>query len=258
MKISVITACYNSIATIDDLLSSVGSQCYSDVEHIVIDGASSDGTAQVVAATSQRIAKFITEPDRGIYDAMNKGLRCSTGDIVGFLNADDMFADQGTAASIVRAFQEYPSAAVVYGDLEYVSADRHMRTIRYWRSGEFERSKLSWGWMPPHPTFYVRRSLLEAVGEFDTRYRIASDYDLILRCLTSSGVTACYLPQVLVRMRVGGVSNASLRTKARKSMEDLRIMRSHGIGGIWSLAAKNLRKVPQFLERSVQSMHSSG
>ena len=248
MKITVITVSFNSAASIADTLDSVAAQTHQNIEHIVIDGASTDGTVGIVRARGKHVAQLISEPDRGIYDAMNKGLRLATGDLVGFLNADDMFAHHGVVASIARAAEQEPEADSVYGDLVYVRADRPDQVLRYWRSGEFTRSKLRFGWMPPHPTFYVRTAKLSEIGHFNDQLRIAADYEFVLRWLAAPNARAAYIPDVLVRMRVGGASNQSLKAILRKSREDLWALRHNRIGGWPTLICKNLRKLPQFLQ----------
>ena len=248
MKISVITATYNAARTVGACLGSVARQTHPDVEHWVVDGASRDGTRAIVEADRARLAGFISEPDNGIYDALNKGIARATGEVVGFLHADDFYAGDSTLASIAAAFDD-PRVDAVYGDLTYVDAVDASRVIRYWKAGPVSRERLKRGWMPPHPTFYVRRSVYQRLGSFDTRYRISADYDCIVRFLFGGGVRAAYIPQVLVSMRVGGISNRSLRTIALKSREDLRIMREHGLGGLPTLLAKNLGKVAQFWAR---------
>ena len=248
MRISVITATYNAARTVAACLGSVARQTHPDVEHWVLDGASRDGTQAIVEAARGRLAGFISEPDNGIYDALNKGIARATGEVVGFLHADDFYAGDSTLATIAAAFDD-PRVDAVYGDLTYVDAVDASRVIRYWKAGPVSRERLKRGWMPPHPTFYVRRSVYQRLGSFDTRYRISADYDCIVRFLFGGGVRAAYIPQVLVSMRVGGISNRSLRTIALKSREDLRIMREHGLGGLPTLLAKNLGKVAQFWAR---------
>ena len=250
MKITVITVAYNSAATIADTLDSVAAQTYPAVEHIVIDGASTDETVAIVRHRGQRVARLISEPDHGIYDAMNKGLALATGDWVGFLNADDMFAHRDVIASIAGAAHRDPAADAVYGDIVYVKADCPDRVLRYWRSGEFTRSKLRFGWMPPHPTFYVRAAKLAEIGHFDDQLRIAADYDFVLRSLARPQARAVYVHDVLVRMRAGGISNRSISSMIRKSQEDLWALKRSGIGSWPTLICKNLRKLPQFLFRS--------
>ncbi len=245
MKISIVTVCYNSGAHLADALRSVDSQTWHDREHVVVDGASTDDTAAILAAHADPRRSVVSEPDAGIYDAMNKGLLRASGDVVGFLNADDMLADDEVIAEVARSFIANPDVDLVYGDLNYVAADDLTRVVRRWRAGMFMPSKVRNGWMPPHPTFYARRSMLERVGQFDTRYRIAADYDFMLRCLTQPGVRTHYLKMNMVRMRLGGISNQSISSMLRKSGEDLLIMRRLKVGGFWNLFAKNLRKLPQ-------------
>jgi len=250
MKITVITVAYNSAATIADTLRSVAAQEHPDIEHIVIDGASRDDTLDIVRREGAHVARVVSEPDRGIYDAMNKGLQLATGDFVGFLNADDLYADPLAVSRIAEAAAR-PSVDAVFGDLVYVRGDDTSRVVRWWRSGAFHRGRLGWGWMPPHPTFYVRRGLLQATGiAFDAGLRISADYEFMLRCLSRPGAQAAYVPHVLVRMRLGGASNRSVRALLRKMHEDTQAMRRNGVGGWLTLACKNLRKVPQFFRTS--------
>ncbi len=249
MKITIITVSYNSAATIADTLDSVAAQTHPAIEHIVIDGASTDDTVAIVRDRGKHVARLMSEPDRGIYDAMNKGLKLATGELVGFLNADDMFAHRDVVASIARAAEQDPAADAVYGDIVYVRRDRPEQVLRYWRSGEFTRSKLRFGWMPPHPTFYVRAARLAEIGHFNDQLRIAADYDFVLRSLAGPNARAAYVRDVLVRMRAGGASNRSLKAMLRKSREDLWALKRNGIGGWPTLICKNLRKLPQFLQR---------
>lgn len=250
MKISVITVCFNSAASISDTLASVVCQTHPDIEHIVIDGGSTDATLSIVRNRGGHVAQLLSEPDHGIYDAMNKGLRLATGDLVGFLNSDDIFAHRNVVSSIARAAQEAPEADSVYGDLVYVHAEQPDQVLRYWRSGEFTQSKLRFGWMPPHPTFYVRTVRLSEVGYFNDQLRIAADYEFVLRWLARPNARAAYIRDVLVRMRVGGASNHSLNAMLSKSREDLWALQHNRIGGWPTLLCKNLRKLPQFLQRS--------
>jgi len=245
LKISVITAVFNRRDTIEDTLCSVASQIYGDVEHIVVDGGSCDGTMDVLNACRDQIDVLLSEADRGIYDALNKGIALATGDVVGFLHADDVFADTRVLSRIADAFAD-DAVGAVYGDLVYVQAGDMGRVVRHWSAGHFSKSKLAWGWMPPHPTFYVRRSLYARLGGFDLRYRIAADYDTMLRFLGRGEVQAAYIPEVLVKMRLGGVSNRSLANILQKSREDYLVLRRNGVGGLGALVWKNLSKVAQF------------
>jgi glycosyltransferase len=247
MKVTIITVSYNSATTIVDTLQSVARQSHPDIEHIIVDGGSKDDTLAIVYADGCRVSRIVSEADRGIYDAMNKGLRLATGEIVGFLNADDMLATPDTVARIAAAAS--PGADVVYGDLVYVNKDCPTEVVRYWIGGAFSTSRLRYGWMPPHPTLYVRRTVQEALGSFDLRLRIAADYDFMLRCLSRPNIRVAYLPEVLVHMRTGGVSNRSLTALLNKSREDLFALRKNGVGGWLTLLCKNARKVPQFFQR---------
>ncbi len=248
MKISVITATWNCVETVGDCLASVAGQSYPNLEHILIDGGSRDGTLEVLRAHRARLAVLVSEPDGGIYDALNKGIARATGEVVGLLHADDVYADGDVLSRVAGAFAD-PTVEAVYGDLVYVAREDTGRVIRYWRSGAFQPARLRRGWMPPHPTLYLRRALYARFGVFDTRYRIAADYDLMLRMLAQVPGRVVYVPEVLVRMRVGGVSNRSLGKILQKSREDYRALRANRVGGLGALAWKNLSKVPQFFRR---------
>lgn len=248
LKISVITAVYNAKDTIADAIKSVLAQDHYDVELVLIDGASTDGTVELLESYRDRIGVFVSEPDKGIYDALNKGVRHASGDVVGFLHADDLYADS-SVLSRIAAYFEKSDVDAVYGDLEYVSKAEPDRVIRYWQSGEYSGKKLKHGWMPPHPTFYVRRSVYQRHGGFDTSFRIAADYDCMLRFLGRAKIRTAYIPDVLVKMRLGGESNRSLSNIIRKSKEDYRALRQNGVGGWWALTWKNLSKLPQFIKR---------
>lgn len=245
IKISVVTAVFNGEKTIAQAIESVLSQRYPAVESVVIDGASRDATLPILETYRPRIGKLISEPDKGIYDALNKGIRHATGDVVGFLHADDLFEDEDVLARVAAAFED-PGVDAVYGDLVYVRHDNVEQIIRYWKSGSYDQAALARGWMPPHPTFYARRAVYERLGGFDTRYRIAADYDSILRFLAVGKIRAVYIPEVLVRMRAGGISNRSLRTILRKSREDYRAIRHNQLGGLLTIIQKNFSKLNQF------------
>jgi glycosyltransferase involved in cell wall biosynthesis len=230
-------------------MDSVARQTYPHIEHIVVDGASTDRTVEIARALLIPNGTLISEPDDGIYDALNKGVSLAGGDVIGFLHADDFFADDDAIAKVARVFNESRVDAV-YGDLDYVAAADSRRIVRRWRGGEFSPRRLRWGWMPPHPTLYARRAVYEAIGGFDTRYRIAADYLSILQMFTMSGFRSFYLPEVLIKMRTGGASNRSLRNILIKMREDLRALRATSagaLGGLGTLAGKNLSKISQFL-----------
>lgn len=248
LHISVITAVKNRVGTLGACLRSVQAQTWDDVEHIVVDGGSIDGTLGLLAASRAHLAKLICEPDGGVYDALNKGIRAASGDVIGFMHADDEFGSEGALEHIARAFED-PRVDAVYGDLVYVRSDDPSRVVRYWRAGRYSRSQLTHGWMPPHPTFYARRDVYRRFGGFDTRYKIAADYENMLRILWRGGVQAAYVPEVLVRMRMGGISNRLVNVWL-KSREDYAALQENGIGGIQALLLKNVTKLPQFVVRT--------
>ena len=245
MKISIITAVFNNRDTVAAALDSVLSQSHVDSELVVIDGGSTDGTLDTLSRYVDRVAAFVSEPDSGIYDALNKGIGKATGDVVGFLHSDDLMADELALTRVAEAFAD-PAVDAVYGDLVYVSRNDPSNVVRRWNAGPFNVNQLQWGWMPPHPTFYVRRELYERLGRFDISYRIAADYDCMLRFLTG-GIKVAYIPELLVKMRVGGASNRSLSSLLAKSREDYRVISRHGMWPLGTLLAKNIRKLPQFL-----------
>ncbi len=248
MKISVVTAVYNRVGTIGDAIASVRAQTHENVEHVIQDGGSKDGTLDVVNAHTDPATVIVSEPDSGIYDAINRGIARATGDVIGLMHSDDFFADEGVLAKVAQAFAD-PQIDGVYGDLEYVAANDPQRVIRYWRSGAYQPARLRRGWMPPHPTLYLRREVFDRHGLYDTSFGIAADYDAMLRYLVKGKISLAYIPQVLVKMRMGGESNRSLERIMRKSREDLRAIRRNGVGGLGTLAAKNLGKIGQFVAR---------
>ncbi|SCY17194.1 glycosyltransferase family 2 protein [Paracoccus tibetensis] len=248
MKISVVTAVYNRADTVGQAIASVQAQVYPHVEHLIIDGGSTDKTIENVRKYSRAAMRVISEPDEGIYDALNKGIANSTGDVIGVMHSDDFFADAFVLDKVAHEFAD-PAVGAVYGDLDYVSASDPTKIVRHWKSGNFSKNRLRWGWMPPHPTLFLRRDVFVRLGSYDTSYRIAADYDAILRFLGKGGVRARYIPEVLVKMRVGGESNKSLDRVIRKSREDYRALRSSGMGGAGALIWKNVSKIPQFILR---------
>jgi len=248
VKVSVITVVFNNALYISNAIESVLSQDYGNIEYIIIDGCSTDGTIEVIDKYRDCIQVFLSEHDDGIYDALNKGVNHATGDIVGFLHSDDMFMDKGTVSSIVRRF-ESSQIDVLYGDLDYVKNDGVECVVRRWRSGLYSCKKLTLGWMPPHPTVYARREVYQRFGEYDLTYQISADYDYMLRIFTSHDLRIDYLQEVLVKMRLGGVSNRSLYNIVRKSMEDYKALKKNQVGGAFALFFKNLSKLPQFFLR---------
>jgi glycosyltransferase involved in cell wall biosynthesis len=248
LKISVITAVYNRVATVGHAMASLQVQTHPQVEHIVQDGGSTDGTLDVLTQLALPSTFVCSEPDKGIYDAINRGIARATGDVIGLMHSDDFYADDRALERIVEAFAD-PSVEGVYGDLQYVAGERPHSVVRHWRSGEYSRSKLRRGWMPPHPTLYLRRKVFDQWGLYDTNFRIAADYDAMLRYLVKGEIKLAYIPEVLVKMRLGGESNRSLSRILLKSREDLLAIRQNGVGGLGTLACKNLSKIPQFFKR---------
>lgn len=253
-KISIVTAVYNNLATIATSIDSTLNQTYKNIELVVIDGGSTDGTLELLKSYGKKIHTLISEPDKGIYDALNKGVKYATGDIIGFMHSDDLFQDKDTLKRVAKAF-ETKKIDSVYGDLVYVNKEDTDQIVRYWKSGDYCRKKLARGWMPPHPTFYMKRSCYEKFGGFTLDYKIAADYDSMLRYLGRHNVTTHYIPEVLVRMRVGGASNRSLKNIMLKTKEDYRALKINEVGGGTALVMKNLSKIPQFLFKNKARHH---
>lgn len=249
IKLSIVTACYNSEKTIGAAIASLKRQSWSNVEHIVIDGLSSDKSVEIARETLGQHDVLISESDRGIYDALNKGIQHATGDVIGFLHSDDLYAHDDVLQRVAKCFAD-PKIGAVYGDLEYVNAIDTSKVVRYWKSGKFSRKKLKRGWMPPHPTFFMRRKFYEELGGFNLDLKISGDYDSMLRYLNSERVCTCYLPEVLVKMRVGGISNRSLSTIVKKTCEDIDAMTRNDINPWVALCYKNFSKLPQFFLRN--------
>jgi glycosyltransferase len=226
---------------------SVALQSVDNLEYIVVDGGSSDGTAEWLKNGNHTVTNWISESDNGIYEAMNKGLAMATGDVVGFLHANDTFSDANILKEII-AFFCHGEVDLLYADLEYVTNEATPKVVRYWKSGIFSMNKLRQGWMPPHPTVYFKRELLSRFGNFHTTYHISADYEWLLRVLTA-GVKVVYMPTVVVQMRIGGASNKDLRSMIRKSQEDWGAIKKHLSGHFSILIMKNIRKVGQFFLR---------
>jgi len=282
MKVSLITVSYNSAKTIADTLKSVQSQTYNDIEYIVVDGNSSDGTIEIVrqfldstkdasqdsekdvsqdasqdlpedlsknlinVASQGVVTTFLCERDKGIYDAMNKGLALATGDIIGVLNSDDFYCSNDVVEEVVRAFQQN-NTDCLYGDLNYVDPIDVTKTVRKWRSGAYRKENFLKGWMPPHPTFFVRKTCYDQFGKFDTQFKSAADYELMLRFLYKESCSAVYLPKVMIHMRAGGVSNVSLKNRIRANKEDRLAWKINGLKPKWfTLLRKPLSKLIQY------------
>lgn len=245
MKISIVTPTFNSAATLRDTLDSVRMQDYGDVEHIIVDGGSRDETLDI-ARQYPHVSRIISEPDRGLYDAMNKGLGLASGEVVAVLNSDDFYTHPFVLSRALSLMQAR-GADTLYADLEYVDARHTNRVLRYWKAGAFAPGNFQRGWMPPHPTFFVRRSLYEQLGNFNIALRFSADYELMLRFLLKNGVSTCYLPEVTVRMRSGGASNASFRNRWNANREDRRAWAMNGLRPrFYTLYLKPLSKIFQY------------
>ena len=245
MKISIITITYNSARTLQRALRSVQSQSYGDIEHIIVDGASSDGTCELIEAyaAANKNVRWVSEADDGIYHAINKGIRMATGDVIGFLHSDDMLFSCDSIEQIATVFAD-PTIQIVYGDLQYIKGER---VTRRWRSNPFHPRSLAFGWMPPHPTMYVRKEVYEQVGPYDDWFRISADYDMILR-LFKAGYNSRYIPLTLVSMETGGASNKDTKARLSKTQEDYLVLKKNHVGaGLLTVFCKQIRKIKQFL-----------
>lgn len=249
MKITVITVCFNSAATIADTLRSVSSQTHPDIEHVIIDGGSRDDTVSLAKTLGRSGGIIISEPDKGIYDAMNKGVRRATGEVIGFLNADDMYADDGVLARVCSLMQQHELDAL-YGDAEFVRPSNLSKPVRRYRSDRFRPDRIAWGWMPAHPALFLRRQVFERYGMFRPDYRIAGDFELVARIFHKGELAYEYIPEVLVRMRTGGVSTGGLRNTLLLNREVLRACRENGISSNWlKILSKYPTKLGEFLHK---------
>ena len=249
MKVSIITVCYNAEKTIADAIHSVLSQDYPHIEYIVVDGNSKDGTVEIVQSFGGRISKFISEPDRGIYDAMNKGISMASGDVVGILNSDDLYENPWVISHVVDLFKTSLSDAV-YGDLNYVDDEDIKQVKRRWKSGDYERGNFLEGWMPPHPTFFVKREMYSRFGGFNTTLQFAADYELMLRFLYKEEISCAYLPMNLIKMRMGGASNSSIKNRIQANKEDRKAWKLNGLSPRWyTLYKKPISKMGQFFKK---------
>jgi len=254
IKITVVTVSYNAESTIVDTIQSVSSQTYECIEYIIIDGGSTDGTCSLIHENIQSVDKFVSEPDRGIYDAMNKGIRLATGEIIAFINADDFYASDNVLEKVVNAFKD-PKIDAVYGDLCYVNRSKPSKVVRYWKSRKFVSSSFEKGWCPPHPTFVVRKDIYNRYGGFDLRYKLAADADLMIRFLEVHKLSVKYVSDVLVNMRLGGATNRSIRNVIKQNREILAALREHGLktSVILFVGHKFFSKSIQFFSRSFEA-----
>lgn len=245
MRVSVITPCWNSAATLKQTIESVQGQTYHDVEHIVCDGGSTDGTLDIIASYGGKVS-LVNGPDKGIYDALNKGLQMASGDIVAVLNSEDFYVSNGIIREVVETFNTQKVDAV-YGNLLYVNADDTDKVVRYWRSGAFKKDKFMDGWMIPHPTLFIKKSLHDKYGAYREDFDIAGDYEMMLRIFMKNSIPIGYLPKVFAKMRMGGKSNSSIRNRIIANKEDRKAWKVNGlVPHPLTLIFKPLRKIGQF------------
>jgi glycosyltransferase len=248
MRISIITVVYNNAKTLAGAIESVLSQSYNNIEYIIVDGNSNDGTTDIIHKYENRLSYWVSEPDKGMYDALNKGILKASGDIIGILHSDDLFDHPSVVSEIASVFDSTHCDAV-YGDLVYVSRDDPSKIIRYWKSKPFMTKLLRKGWMPPHPTLFIRKEWYDQLKGFDISFPVAADYELMIRFLSSGKLKCEYLPQIITRMRVGGKSNKNIKNIVLKSYDDYRTIHRYKVGGLWTLFRKNFSKLNQFLYR---------
>ena len=249
MKISIITVCYNSEKTIQDTLSSIEAQTYENIEYLVVDGGSTDSTLQILENNRRIISKYISEPDNGLYDARNKGLSMASGDVIGFINSDDML-DQATCISEIAKVFENSGAEIVYGDKLYVNPENTEKIERYWQAGAFDIKAYKSGWMTPHLSTYIKKSVYEKFGRFNTDFKIAADYELMLRFIVKNKIRPVYLPMVIARMRSGGISNSSILNILRSNVEVYRSWKINSLHiSISIIFIKPLMKLVQFFRK---------
>ena len=245
MKVTIITSCYNREQTIRGCIESVLSQDYLDIEYIVVDGASKDNSLNIINEYKDKISKIISEPDHGMYEAINKGIRAATGDVIGLVHSDDFLFSNQTVSHIVQRFEE-THADFLYGDGLFVNPENTNKVVRNWIGGSYRLWKVRHGWLPLHPTCYIRRDVMERKGLYNESYKIAADSDFLFRYLLGGELSVTYLKEYIVRMRMGGLSTDSAR---RKQMwkEDIRMYQSHGMNSTITKVEKMMWKIPQFI-----------
>lgn len=246
MKVSIITTCYNRAATIRGAIESVLEQDYPCIEYIVVDGASNDQSLTIINEYKNRIDTIISEPDKGMYEAINKGIRAATGDIVGLVHSDDFLFSPHTISEIIKAFEKQ-QADMIYGNGVFVNYDDTNLMIRNWISGNYNKERVKNGWLPLHPTVYIKKAIMDKWGLYDESYKIAADSDLLVRYLYETDLKVYYLDKYIIKMRMGGLSTDSGKSK-QKWGEDLRMYKCHGINPLIALKGKILSKIPQFIE----------
>lgn len=252
MKISIITVTYNSAATLAHTLKSVNSQDYNDIEHVLVDGGSTDETVSIIQAYPH-VAKWVSEKDKGLYDAINKGIGMASGDVIGILNSDDFFSGNHIVSLIANAFKQNNTAAV-YGDIAFVKPGRLEKIVRLYSSRKFTPRRFGYGYMPAHPSFYVRRSCYHELGLYKLDYKIAADYELLMRFIYKHGIRHSYIPEILVYMRTGGVSNKNVLSRYTLNKEIIRACKENGVNtNMALLSLKYVNKVFEYIKPALQS-----
>jgi glycosyltransferase len=260
MKISIITTTLNSAGVIADCMDSVNNQSFTDIEHIIVDGGSTDQTLDLVRSKTNHVIKIVSEQDQGIYDALNKGVRLASGDIIGLLHSDDAFGSLQTLQHIADLFKSLPASFgerkqvdVTYGDLVFVDRQNVNKIVRYWLSKPFKSGLLKKGWMPPHPTVFMRRAVYEKHGFFNTSLKCSADYDYILRVFSDDTLSFYYIPEVVTRMRMGGISTGGIKQIINKKLEDFWVLKHNNLPfPLWILIVKNVSKISQLIFRRSQ------
>lgn len=247
MKISIITIAFNSQETIEDTIVSVINQTYKNIEYIIIDGGSTDSTLEIINRYKDKISLIVSEPDKGIYDAMNKGIEKASGELVGILNSDDFYANNEVISNISNKIEDFDS---IYADLVYVNRENTEKVIRYWKSGDYKPNAFLKGWMPPHPTFFLKKSIYNKFGTYNLALKSAADYELMLRMIHKEKISITYYPEVITKMRVGGQSNATLGNRLKANKEDRMAWEINNLNPkFYSLYLKPLRKINQFIRK---------
>ncbi len=249
MKVSIITVTYNCVNFIESCILSIKNQSYKNIEHIIVDGGSNDGTVEIIKKHEKNISRWISEKDNGLYFALNKGIDFCSGEIIGILHADDFYAYPEVIEDVVNIFTNTASDAV-YGDLKYVDSKNTKKITRVWKAGNYRLKSFEYGWMPPHPAFFVKRDIYLKYGKFNTTLQNSADYELMLRFLYKHQIKASYLPKTLVNMRIGGISNKNIRSRINANVEDRKAWKINGLKPkFYTLWLKPLRKIKQFLSK---------
>lgn len=247
MKISVITITYNSEKTVEDTIKSVVAQDFPNLEYLIIDGMSKDKTLQVVGKYNAYIDKVVSEKDKGLYDALNKGIKTATGEVIGMLHSDDIYANNQVISKVAQQFAIDPDLEAVYADLVFVDRNDTNKVLRTWRAGEYKEDAFKKGWMPPHPTFFVKKSVYDRFGGFNLDLKLSADYELMLRFIHKEKIKVAYLPEIIVKMRMGGISNTSFFVKLKANLEDKKAWKLNGVKPGWfTTLRKPLKKLGQY------------